>query len=351
MMTARKRVGLLPTHRLAVRHSADHSSSDSSSEASSYFHSDASSDFSSRHLLSDHSSPNLSSTSAWPSRKRRRSHMTSIPALPLGLEYGRYGVSKVLDIAYRGFLGLGTTFDIFPNILFPYSLNTSYWFSWIRRIGSCFFRGLFGGGCKCCQVEVALLWRRRDTVLFLFLILTNKGWVDGNGSNPGGGFGKPGGGRETRGGGEGLEGPVGQLSMVDFNDACGGERDFPLGGGDGVLSFWCSPLEDASCRRCLSIYDFPSGWCFYEQGDMPIFCSVMLIPVQSVHYLLPISSGKRLLGEEVAISDPNMLHRERTARAAAQKRAKANECCGEVVKGRPTRVKVSVVRVRGGGFY
>ncbi|GJW22218.1 hypothetical protein Tco_0032840 [Tanacetum coccineum] len=26
---------------------------------------------------------------------------------------------------------------------------------------------------------------------------TNKGWVDGNGSNLGGGFGKPGGGRET----------------------------------------------------------------------------------------------------------------------------------------------------------
>ncbi|GJU15597.1 putative reverse transcriptase domain-containing protein [Tanacetum coccineum] len=57
MMTARKRVGPLPTHRLAVRHSADHSSSDSSSEASSDFHSDASSDSSSRHSLSDHSSP------------------------------------------------------------------------------------------------------------------------------------------------------------------------------------------------------------------------------------------------------------------------------------------------------
>ncbi|GJX86260.1 putative reverse transcriptase domain-containing protein [Tanacetum coccineum] len=44
MMTTRKRVGPLPTHRLAVRHSADHSSSDSSSGASSDFHSDASSD-------------------------------------------------------------------------------------------------------------------------------------------------------------------------------------------------------------------------------------------------------------------------------------------------------------------
>ncbi|GKA42691.1 putative reverse transcriptase domain-containing protein, partial [Tanacetum coccineum] len=81
MMTARKRVGPLPTHRLAVRHSTDHSSSDSSSEASSDFHSDASSDPSSRHPLSDHSSPDLPSTSAGPSRKRHRSPMTSVPAL------------------------------------------------------------------------------------------------------------------------------------------------------------------------------------------------------------------------------------------------------------------------------
>ncbi|GJT94323.1 retrovirus-related pol polyprotein from transposon TNT 1-94 [Tanacetum coccineum] len=44
-----------------------------------------------------------------------------------GLEYGRYGVSKVLDTAYRGFLGVGTTCDIFQNILFPYSSNTAYW--------------------------------------------------------------------------------------------------------------------------------------------------------------------------------------------------------------------------------
>ncbi|GJV71300.1 hypothetical protein Tco_1491295 [Tanacetum coccineum] len=81
MMTARKRVGPLPTHHLAVRHSTDHSSSDSSSEASSDFHSDASSDSSSRHPLSDHSSPDLPSTSAGPSRKRRRSPMTYVPAL------------------------------------------------------------------------------------------------------------------------------------------------------------------------------------------------------------------------------------------------------------------------------
>ncbi|GKB09848.1 putative reverse transcriptase domain-containing protein, partial [Tanacetum coccineum] len=54
---------------------------DSSSEASSDFHSDASSDSSSGHSLSDHSSPDLPSTSAGPSRKRRRSPTTSVPAL------------------------------------------------------------------------------------------------------------------------------------------------------------------------------------------------------------------------------------------------------------------------------
>nr|GEU79429.1 putative reverse transcriptase domain-containing protein [Tanacetum cinerariifolium] len=67
MMTARKRVRPLPVQQLSVRHSVDHSSSDSSS----------------RHSSSDHSSPNLPSTSAGPSRKRRRSPMTSVPTLPL----------------------------------------------------------------------------------------------------------------------------------------------------------------------------------------------------------------------------------------------------------------------------
>nr|GFA30850.1 hypothetical protein [Tanacetum cinerariifolium] len=95
MMTARKRVGPLPVQQLAVRHSVDYSltyyfslddsardsSSDSSPEASSDFHSDASSDPSSRHSLSDHSSSDLPSTFAGPSRKRRRSPMTSVPAL------------------------------------------------------------------------------------------------------------------------------------------------------------------------------------------------------------------------------------------------------------------------------
>ncbi|GKE84547.1 hypothetical protein Tco_1558289, partial [Tanacetum coccineum] len=33
-----------------------------------------------------------------------------------GLELGQYGVSKDFDTAYWGFLGVGTTFDIFQNI-------------------------------------------------------------------------------------------------------------------------------------------------------------------------------------------------------------------------------------------
>ncbi|GKA86787.1 hypothetical protein Tco_0808498 [Tanacetum coccineum] len=95
MMTARKRVGPLPVQQLVVRHPVVHSSSDysssddsardsptdSSSDASSDFHSDTSSDSSLRHSLSDHSSPDLLSTSAGPSRKRRRSPMTYVPAL------------------------------------------------------------------------------------------------------------------------------------------------------------------------------------------------------------------------------------------------------------------------------
>ncbi|GJT02268.1 putative reverse transcriptase domain-containing protein [Tanacetum coccineum] len=81
MMTTRKRVRPLPTHRLAMRHFDDHSSSNSSSEASSDFHSDASSDSSLRYSLSDHSSLDLLSTSARLSRKIRRSPMTSVPAL------------------------------------------------------------------------------------------------------------------------------------------------------------------------------------------------------------------------------------------------------------------------------
>ncbi|GJZ56107.1 hypothetical protein Tco_0611300 [Tanacetum coccineum] len=95
MITMRKRVGLIHVQQLAVRHFVNHSSSDyfspddsarnsssdSSLEATSDFHLDASSDSSSRHSLLDHSSPDLPSSSAGPSCKRRRSLMTSVPTL------------------------------------------------------------------------------------------------------------------------------------------------------------------------------------------------------------------------------------------------------------------------------
>ncbi|GKB75789.1 hypothetical protein Tco_0942684 [Tanacetum coccineum] len=52
------------------------------------------------------------------------------------------GLIVVPGIANQNLLRVGTTFDIFQNILFPYSLNTAYCLSWIRCIGSCFLRGL-----------------------------------------------------------------------------------------------------------------------------------------------------------------------------------------------------------------
>nr|GFD30466.1 hypothetical protein [Tanacetum cinerariifolium] len=67
MMTSRKRVRPLHVQQLSMRHSVDHSSSDSSS----------------RHSSLDHFSPDLPNTSVGPSRKRRRSPMTYVPALPL----------------------------------------------------------------------------------------------------------------------------------------------------------------------------------------------------------------------------------------------------------------------------
>nr|GEW17934.1 putative reverse transcriptase domain-containing protein [Tanacetum cinerariifolium] len=50
----------------------------------------------------------------------------------------------------------------------------------------------------------------------LLLMLTNKGWVDGNGSNLGGRFGKQGGGRETRG----------SATWVGFGDSLGDDEEF-----------------------------------------------------------------------------------------------------------------------------
>nr|GEX09101.1 hypothetical protein [Tanacetum cinerariifolium] len=122
MLTARKRVGPLPTHRLVVRHSIDHSlldyfspedsaqdsSSDLSSEASSDFHLDASSDSSSRHSLPDHSSPNLPSTFTGPSRKDSSyladvevdSREGSEPFRPRGTDVGVNDDVKMVDESY-----------------------------------------------------------------------------------------------------------------------------------------------------------------------------------------------------------------------------------------------------------
>ncbi|GJX51823.1 hypothetical protein Tco_0278668 [Tanacetum coccineum] len=84
-------------------------------------------------------------------------------------------------------------------------------------------------------------------------MLTNNGWVDGSGSNPGGGFRNPRGGRETCGGGDGLEGPVGVrdslgdddevqcvlLLEMDFDRALWGERrDYFPRRCDGVFLIW-----------------------------------------------------------------------------------------------------------------
>nr|GFB27949.1 hypothetical protein [Tanacetum cinerariifolium]GFB28824.1 hypothetical protein [Tanacetum cinerariifolium] len=98
MMTARKRVRPLPVQPLSMIHSVDHSSSDSSS----------------RHSLSDHSSPDLPGTSAGPSRKRHRSLMTSVHALPLvsgALSPGRADLTpspkRVRDIGYLADIEVG----------------------------------------------------------------------------------------------------------------------------------------------------------------------------------------------------------------------------------------------------
>nr|GEX01604.1 putative reverse transcriptase domain-containing protein [Tanacetum cinerariifolium] len=131
MMTPRKRVGPMPSHRLAVRHSVDYSSSDhfssddssssSSSETSSDSSADALFDSASSRSFSDHSLPASSSgmrpshhlcslvlsthcsstdserpshdsSSASPSRKRSRSPAASVPLsspIPGALSYAR----------------------------------------------------------------------------------------------------------------------------------------------------------------------------------------------------------------------------------------------------------------------
>ncbi|GKB28145.1 hypothetical protein Tco_0867546 [Tanacetum coccineum] len=82
MMTTRKRVGPIPTHRLAMRHSVAYSSSDpftsdDSSETSSDSYSDDLSDSLSSHSYSDHSSLAL------PSGTRSSHRLCSlVPSIP-----------------------------------------------------------------------------------------------------------------------------------------------------------------------------------------------------------------------------------------------------------------------------
>ncbi|GJZ71168.1 putative reverse transcriptase domain-containing protein [Tanacetum coccineum] len=144
MMTARKRVGPLPTHRLAVRHSVDYSSSDhfssddsssdssssSSSETSSDSSADALSDSASSRSSSDHSlpaspsgtrsshrlcplvpsvhhsstiseRPSHDSSSASRSRKRSRSPVASVPLSSPTLEALSYARADLLPSPKR----------------------------------------------------------------------------------------------------------------------------------------------------------------------------------------------------------------------------------------------------------
>ncbi|GJX58473.1 hypothetical protein Tco_0289863 [Tanacetum coccineum] len=68
-------------------------------------------------------------------RSRRHRFMPATPSPATGLE--SVSIRRIQGVGYGvlEFLGVGTTFDIFQNILFPYSLNTAYFLSWIRRIG------------------------------------------------------------------------------------------------------------------------------------------------------------------------------------------------------------------------
>ncbi|GJU28936.1 hypothetical protein Tco_1172525 [Tanacetum coccineum] len=150
MMTARKRVRPLPTHRLAVRHSVDYSSldhcssddssRDSSSESSLDSSTDALSDSASSRSSSDHSLPTPSSdmrpsyhlcslvpsihrssaaisdrpshdsSSTSPSRKRSRSlGALTMPNTRSGASRTCEGISEQIDRQIAGALGARTT--------------------------------------------------------------------------------------------------------------------------------------------------------------------------------------------------------------------------------------------------
>ncbi|GJS85274.1 hypothetical protein Tco_0751815 [Tanacetum coccineum] len=80
----------------------------------------------------------------------------------------------------------------------------------MRLVGECYNIDKTCCGGEACRLDKQNLRCLEDWENLDFYDL-----VDGSGSNPGGGFGNMRGGRETRGGGDGLEGPGGQLSIVD----------------------------------------------------------------------------------------------------------------------------------------
>ncbi|GJY78463.1 hypothetical protein Tco_0484264, partial [Tanacetum coccineum] len=80
-------------------------------------------------------------------------------------------------------------------------------------------------GGETCHLDEQNLRCLEDWENLDFQDLVVDGWVDGNGSNPGGGFGKPGAGLETHGGGDGLEWPGGGATWIGVGDSLGDDDE------------------------------------------------------------------------------------------------------------------------------
>ncbi|GKB16209.1 hypothetical protein Tco_0850132 [Tanacetum coccineum] len=78
------------------------------------------------------------------------------------------------------------------------------------------------------------------------------------------------------------------LLDVDFDGLFGGEMDFPLGDGDGVLSFWCSSLEDVSVTTVISKVVFPY-WCDCQCNRVSVPCGMSLGLLVVVQALLGVN--------------------------------------------------------------
>ncbi|GJV89176.1 hypothetical protein Tco_1533114 [Tanacetum coccineum] len=95
--------------------------------------------------------------------KVRRTWAMSVTGINAGEGLESVSIRRIQVIGYGvlEFLGVRTTFDIFQNILFPYSLNTAYCLSWIRRIGLVSF--MVFGECRHGYAVSSLM----DTVYWL----------------------------------------------------------------------------------------------------------------------------------------------------------------------------------------